>query len=268
MVTTARALQERVPIPSGLADLRATFAVGDALVFSDLPALLEERGFERVALVEAVGQFAVRGGILDIFSVAAGDPVRLEFWGDEIVSIRSFDIRDQRSTGELRETHVLPVDFRRTSDASNPTVSRSLVELLPSDAVIARIGSWHLQSEIEKTWHRVTTLYESLVESGATPPSPRRPFRPARGAPSSLKRTPETRRGAGEGKRTGPLRRRSPSQWTETCPNSKRYLQQGADLGHETLLLCDNDGQLQRLEEILGGEAPPSGWHPPRARRP
>ncbi|NIP57184.1 MAG: hypothetical protein GWO00_04000, partial [Gemmatimonadetes bacterium] len=81
LVTTPRALQERVPIPGGLADLRTTLRVGDEHPFSRLPTMLEERGFERVALVEEVGQFAVRGGILDLFSVSAGDPVRLEFWG-------------------------------------------------------------------------------------------------------------------------------------------------------------------------------------------
>ena len=134
--------QERVPIPSHLAELRATYRVGDELPFTDLPHALEERGFERVPLVEEVGHFAVRGGILDVFSVSAGDPVRIEFWGDEIVSIRSFDVTDQRSTGELQETHVLPVDFRRTDaqEGQNGEVSRSLLELLPSDAVLVRIG--------------------------------------------------------------------------------------------------------------------------------
>ena len=252
MVTTARALQERVPIPSGLADLRATFAVGDALVFSELSGLLEERGFERVALVEEVGQFAVRGGILDIFSIAAGGPVRLEFWGDEIISIRSFDISNQRSTGELTETHVLPVDFRRTGDENSPTVSRSLVELLPSDAVIARIGSWRLQLEIEKTWHRVTTLYESLVESGATPPSPDTLFVPPEellhrlNALPRLDVIPEK-----EGARS--IEAKEPESVDRDMSKLEAYLQQGATLGHETLLLCDNDGQLHRLEEILGG---------------
>jgi transcription-repair coupling factor (superfamily II helicase) len=126
LVTTGRALQERVPLPARLAELRKTFRVGDHLDFSSLAESLEERGFERVPLVEEVGQFAVRGGILDVFSVAAGDPVRIEFWGDEIVSIRLFDVLDQRSTSEVSETHVLPTDFRRdASDADEQVSGRS-----------------------------------------------------------------------------------------------------------------------------------------------
>ena len=124
LVTTPRALQERVPIPTRLTDLRTTLGVGDHLVFSELPDMLEKRGFERVALVEEVGQFAVRGGILDVFSIATGDPVRIEFWGDEIVSIRSFDVLDQRSTSELTETHVLPVDFLRGSEEEGAVIAR------------------------------------------------------------------------------------------------------------------------------------------------
>ncbi|MGD8280319.1 MAG: hypothetical protein PVF69_04150, partial [Gemmatimonadota bacterium] len=152
IVTTPRALQERVPIPTRLADLRQTLSVGDEVPFSDLPHLLEERGFERVPLVEEVGQFAVRGGILDLFSVASGDPVRIEFWGDEIVSIRHFEVLDQRSTGEISETHVLPTDFRREAMHDEDTVSHSLAELLPTDAVIATLGGFDLRQDAERTW--------------------------------------------------------------------------------------------------------------------
>jgi len=53
-----------------------------------------------------VGQFAVRGGLVDVFSVGSGDPMRIELWGDEVASIRSFEILDQRSVSELDETHA------------------------------------------------------------------------------------------------------------------------------------------------------------------
>ena len=75
IVTSSRSLQERVPIPVHLTELRSTYKVGDQLPFGNLSKALEKRGFERVSLVEQVGHFAVRGGILDVFSVSAGDPV-------------------------------------------------------------------------------------------------------------------------------------------------------------------------------------------------
>jgi len=252
LVTTARALQERVPIPVELAELRRTFRIGDTTAFSDLAPMLEGRGFERVSLVEQVGQFAVRGGILDVFSVSAGDPVRIEFWGDEIVSIRTFDILDQRSTGEIQETHVLPVDFRREEGGVAGAVSRSLLELLPSDAVLVRLGAWDIRADVEKTWRRVSTLYESLIESGATPPHPDALFMPpeeiderVRALPR-LDIVPDTDAARLIGATPPPAIDRDMAKL-------ESFLNEGASRGHETLILCDNDGQLQRLEEILGG---------------
>ena len=252
LVTTPRALQERVPIPTRLTDLRTTLGVGDHLVFSELPDMLEERGFERVALVEEVGQFAVRGGILDVFSIAAGDPVRIEFWGDEIVSIRSFDVLDQRSTSELTETHVLPVDFLRGSEEEGAVIARSLVELLPSDAVIVRIGSWDVRAEIERTWTRVTTLYESLIDSGATPPPPESLFVPPTELMERLSLLPRLDI-VPERETPRALDASAPAAVDRDMAKLEAYLREGAAQGRETLLLCDNEGQLQRLEEILGG---------------
>src|SRR5690606_3616590 len=67
VVTTARALQELADMPAGLADLRLTLAVGDTFRLSDLTDRLDEMGFDRAAMVEAVGEYSVRGGIVDLF---------------------------------------------------------------------------------------------------------------------------------------------------------------------------------------------------------
>ena len=252
IVTTPRALQERVAVPARLAELRQTFRVGDTLAFASLPGTLEARGFERVSLVEEVGQFAVRGGILDVFSVAAGDPVRLEFWGDEIVSIRLFDVRDQRSTAEVGETHVLPTDFRRDEAGDDTTVTRSLAELLPSDALITLLGACDLEADAERTWIRAAELYTSLVESGATPPDPPALFVPPQELRALLGSRPrlDLLPGADAEHRldSGP-----PPAIDRDMEVLDAYLREGAATGQHTLLLCDNDGQLVRLEEILGG---------------
>lgn len=69
---------------------------------------LTECGYERVTTVEGVGQFSVRGGILDFCSFGNDHPVRLEFWGDEVTSIRGFDLSTQRSVEELEGVRILP----------------------------------------------------------------------------------------------------------------------------------------------------------------
>ena len=65
-------------------------------------------GYERVGQVEGSGQFAVRGGILDIFPLTEENPVRIELWGDEIDSIRSFDVESQRSIENLDSIRIYP----------------------------------------------------------------------------------------------------------------------------------------------------------------
>lgn len=254
IVTSSRALQERVPIPSHLTKLRATYRIGDKVPFGDLCQVLVERGFERVSLVEQVGHFAVRGGILDVFSVSAGDPVRIEFWGDEIVSIRTFDVTDQRSTGTLQETHILPVDFSitDTQKQSGENITQSLVEILPSDAILVQVGEWDMRADFQKTWARVTTLYDNLIHSGAVPASPSHVFLPPDELSDRLGHLP----------RIDLVERRDAS----LCINSaepptidrdmgklENYLQEGSRNGFSSMILCENGGQLQRLEEILGG---------------
>ena len=65
-------------------------------------------GYERENQVESPGQFAVRGGILDVFPLTEENPVRIELWGDEVDSIRSFDVESQRSTENLQEIEIYP----------------------------------------------------------------------------------------------------------------------------------------------------------------
>ncbi|MFQ5536083.1 MAG: transcription-repair coupling factor [Gemmatimonadota bacterium] len=251
LVTTPRALQERVPVPEDLALLRLTVRRGDVTTPADLARGLEERGFDRVSLVEEVGQFAVRGGIVDVFSVGAADPVRIEFWGDEVVSLRRFEILDQRSVGGVEEVHILPVDFRSASDAS-ATLSRSLLELLPGDALFALAQEVSLPREAERTWQRVQALFDDLVDSGATPPEPDTLFLTPREVAERARRFPTLRlHEADAGDVVLPLR--PPPVIERDMGRLQDYLREGAARGVRTLLLCDNDGQLHRLEEILGG---------------
>ncbi len=81
---------------------------GQQLERDDLVRMLAALGYQRVPLVEAAGQMAVRGGIVDFFSAALEKPVRVEFFGDEIDSLRHFDVETQRSSGEIDEVEIPP----------------------------------------------------------------------------------------------------------------------------------------------------------------
>ena len=98
VVTSTRAFIQ--PIVAGLGEIAPLLIkAGDEFPLEDLVSELSRLGFERVELVDRRGQFAVRGGIVDVFPPAEEHPLRIEFWGDSVEEIRSFSIADQRSLG-------------------------------------------------------------------------------------------------------------------------------------------------------------------------
>jgi transcription-repair coupling factor (superfamily II helicase) len=111
VVTAVRSLLQ--PMASGLGQLEPlTLAVGDEVVFEDVIARLAELAYTRVDMVGRRGEFAVRGGILDIFAPTAEHPVRVEFWGDEVSEMRMFSVADQRSIPEISIDTVFAVACR------------------------------------------------------------------------------------------------------------------------------------------------------------
>ncbi|MGA9376210.1 MAG: transcription-repair coupling factor, partial [Mycobacterium sp.] len=124
VVTTARSLLQ--PMVADLGEIEpVTLTVGAESDFDTTIARLVELAYTRVDMVAKRGEFAVRGGILDIFPPTAEHPVRVEFWGDEVSEMRMFSVADQRSIVEIEINHLVAVPCR---------------EILLSDAVKERAG--------------------------------------------------------------------------------------------------------------------------------
>ena len=108
VITTIDGLFDRLLPLEEIAKNRLIFRAEDVLPLEALSRELTAMGFERVSQVESPGQFAVRGGILDIYNLADECPYRLELWGDEIDSIRSFDAESQRSIEQVDKVIIYP----------------------------------------------------------------------------------------------------------------------------------------------------------------
>ena len=103
-------------MPAALERLRLRLAYGRAPPAGRRGAdALERMGYRRVPTVTEVAEFSVRGGILDVYGFGMAAPARIEWWGDDVSSIRGFDLTTQRSLQELSEITVLPIDARRGS---------------------------------------------------------------------------------------------------------------------------------------------------------
>ncbi len=108
LVTTMDALMNKLPPKENFAHGRIPFHSGDQVELKELRERLISLGYEHVSQVENPGEFAVRGGIIDIYCLTRDYPVRMELWGDEIDSIREFDPISQKSREALDEVTIYP----------------------------------------------------------------------------------------------------------------------------------------------------------------
>jgi transcription-repair coupling factor (superfamily II helicase) len=109
VVATPAGLDTALPAPADFSARTLRIGVGDRLERELLLEAFETAGYERVDTVVEVGQWSVRGGIVDVFVASHPSPVRIEFFGDDVESIRRFDPSTQRSTDAIEELLVLPL---------------------------------------------------------------------------------------------------------------------------------------------------------------
>jgi transcription-repair coupling factor (superfamily II helicase) len=114
--------------------LALTLRAGDEVPLEDVVAHLESVGYERRDPVEMVGEYSVRGGILDVFSPQTPKPVRIDLFGDQVDSIRRFDVESQRSVMKVEDCTLLPLTEYQRSRA----LLAQLSELLQESGMPAR----------------------------------------------------------------------------------------------------------------------------------
>ncbi len=151
IVTSADALAEKVVSKSSLEDKSIRLNVGETLDREELQTLLLELGFNRVDYVYEPGQFALRGSILDVFSFSSEYPFRLDFFGDDIDSIRQFSVDTQLST-EKKDSVVIVPDMDKMEGTQV-----SLMDFLPADTVLA-------VKDLLLTADRMTTVSREVAD--------------------------------------------------------------------------------------------------------
>lgn len=158
VVTTIDALLNRLPLLSSYEKGIFSIKVGDAINLEEMRKRLVMLGYESVTQVEHPGEFAVRGGIVDIFPLTKEHPIRMELWGDEVDSLRTFDVTSQKSLENRQEEVIYPA-----------------MELVLTPEEI-QTGLQNLQEEAKKCYdafrkkqkteeaHRIATTISRLVE--------------------------------------------------------------------------------------------------------
>lgn len=161
LVTTMPALLQPVPGREERQVAARHVRVGEELDLEELAAWLVSRGFERVTALEVPGEFCIHGGIVDIYPPDSADPVRIELFGDEVESIRRFDVESQRKVASVESVTITILSPTDASAADHDD------ETVPADVVSPLIASGEhlLDAAPANTWI-VLVDFEEVIREG------------------------------------------------------------------------------------------------------
>ncbi len=161
IVTYPNALFEKVVTKKDLNSNTFKIVTGDEFSIDFINEVLFEYKFNRVDFVSEPGEFAVRGGIVDVFSFANEEPYRLEFFGDEVDSIRTFDVVSQLSTGKPNKINIMPnVENKQFSEQRE-----SFLKFIPNSSVIFTQNIDILQNDLNTLFEKASHRFENLSET-------------------------------------------------------------------------------------------------------
>lgn len=159
VVTYPEAMAESVVNKEQLQSHTVRLEVGAVQDISELQKTLLALGFKRTDYVYEPGQFAVRGSLVDVYSFSCENPCRIDFFGDEVDSIRTFDVQSQLSVEHLHEVSIVP------ELGDDREVQRiSLLDFLPNDALLLMRDMTFVCDEVERIWNEGFSLAARIVE--------------------------------------------------------------------------------------------------------
>ena len=158
IVTYPDALFEKVVTRKELEKNTLKIAVNDELSIDFINEVLFEYKFKRVDFVTEPGEFSVRGGIVDVFSFSHDEPYRIEFFGDEVDSIRTFDVETQLSTDQIKKISIIPNVENKFLDENR----ESFLKYIASKTVVFAKNSELLFSRIDSLFEKAEEAFETL----------------------------------------------------------------------------------------------------------
>ncbi|RLS59273.1 MAG: transcription-repair coupling factor [Planctomycetota bacterium] len=263
IVASVAALLHPVPSRKMVLASTRTIRIGQTLETEEFLGWLVARGFERTPTIERAGEFSIHGGIIDIFTPEALDPVRIELFGDEVDSIRTFDVETQRKVDTLSETAItaigsgagLPAPQEKSAWANG---SVQQVESLPlslddGECLVDRLapGSWVVLSElidlVEEGKHYLQRLDNPRGLYRVEQVLARTTQRPSVTLSALMGASAET---------TCHLKVESLERLTGPKSEVLRELAGIVGRDEQVVIACHNEGERQRMRELLDQSVP------------
>jgi transcription-repair coupling factor (superfamily II helicase) len=239
VVMPVRSLMQMVVRPEILAGQTVSLAVGEEHDLDELLSRLVHLGYERELMVEQRGQMSLRGCIFDVFPISSELPFRIEFFGDEIESIRRFEPETQRSIGHVDRIALMPRSEKRL--LGRPDALAPLTDYLPDDMIVAI-------DEPSQTAEEARVFEGQFGDApGFLPWSDLRerisPFTTLHLAQVAMAAASDTPRV------TSPMR--STANWDPPAEDFWGQLEQWDLEGYRVVLACNNTGERTRMTELL-----------------
>ena len=298
VVASIRALMHKTLPPEILASSTIHIATADLVDFNELLDRYVRLGFERVDTVQVTGQFSVRGGIIDVFPYGTLKPFRIEFFGDEVESIRTFDPYTQRSTEQVQKMTILPhreivIDASAIEDAvlrvlikaeahsldGNEVAAQiqndgyfdgierylpfyhpdatTILSYFPTDALVCLCEPSRLREEAAAFLSEIEDTYTATLDAGDVVPKPAdlfEPFAPWLDRLSSY-RVAHLIHSSDDAPSWCDIGAVNTGVFHGALDILRTRLAEWREQQATILVVCDNQGQADRLNEILGPDA-------------
>lgn len=250
MVTSAKAVFEKISSPINFKKSTIHVSKEQTIDPDELRERLVNQGYTVVAFVDSPGEMAFRGGIVDVFPYTGTYPVRLEFFGDQIYSIREFDPGTQRSVSFLNEARLVPNVSSLSSDQKSAVLSYA-----SPDTHLVCVAPDLIEKNIQEYWDHAEFAFGQVRDSTALPPSihylsfgefNQFTSKHKQIVTGSLHQDADTPFIA--------LNASPQSDFNASIKLLNSDIKERAANGFDTWILCDNEGQKDRFEELLDAQ--------------
>lgn len=249
IVTSVDAIIEKLIPADTFSEASIKLEKNQTISPEQLSEMLTDQGYQSDRFVGAPGEFAVRGGIFDIFPFSGEYPVRLEFFGDEIDTIREFDPDSQRSISFLNETRLVP-----NAAFSIDAEKESLLSYLPIDNVIVLEDADLIDDEIKKFTESAAEKYATFNEDEV--PSPEMEYLMPEEWQSILNESGIITSGSFnetiEESRIFKLKSLPHPSFNGSFKILRNFITEKSEAGTRTIILCNHENQKERFDELLG----------------
>jgi transcription-repair coupling factor (superfamily II helicase) len=232
VVTTLPALMQSVPSPQQLLHERRSLKLGDQIPISQLRGWLAANGYLTTTSVQLAGEYTVRGGLMDVFPPDMSTPVRIEWFDNEIESLRTFDVVSQRSMERLQHVELLAAGGARQEDGS-------LLDYLPANTMI-------LAHETPAILHQANAFLERI-------PFPDRFEKPSELLGKLMTRRFATAMQISDAGYAGSLHRFPLGDVQRIGGDLESIVgdvDQATQPNRNCLMVCVNDGEVERVDEL------------------